>query len=231
MCRWRRTTSPSRKSSSNSGYHTGLIGEWDLGGEGTGGAPWHKGFDEFAGYFDPGDAENYYADFIWRYAPEAILNPTNHQREDYIGKEPLIANTGGNQGQYIPDLLTKAAVNFVKNNQPDRFNHYQPFFLLLNYKIPGADKAAVPTDAPYSGEAWPQPEKNRAARIARLDGYLGQLLEQLQKLDHDQQHGDFLHQRHRAANERRRESEIFPERRAVPGVVAAAFTKAGCGCR
>ncbi len=167
----------------NSGYHTGLIGEWDLGGEGTGGAPWHKGFDEFAGYFDPGDAENYYADFIWRYAPGAVLNPTNHQREDYIGKEPLIANTGGNQGQYIPDLLAKAAVNFVKNNQPDRFNHFQPFFLLLNFKIPGADKAAVPTDAPYSGEAWPQLEKNRAARIARLDGYLGQLLEQLQKLN------------------------------------------------
>ena len=55
-----------------SGYHTGLIGEWDLGGDGTSGAPWNKGFDEFAGYLDPGDAENYYADYIWRYA----LDPT-----------------------------------------------------------------------------------------------------------------------------------------------------------
>jgi arylsulfatase A-like enzyme len=165
-----------------SGYHTGLIGEWDLGGDGTGGAPWSKGFDEFAGYFDPGDAENYYADFIWRYAPKAIFNPTNHQREDYRGKEPLVANADGAKGEYIPDVFTKAALNFIKNNPPDRFNHYRPFFLLLNYKIPGADKAAVPTDAPFSSEAWPQPEKNRAARIARLDGYLGQLLEQLLKL-------------------------------------------------
>ena len=40
----------------------------------------------------------------------------------------------------------------------------------------------VPTDAPFSGESWPQPEKNKAAMIARLDGYIGQLLEQLQKL-------------------------------------------------
>jgi len=174
-----------------SGYHTGLIGEWDLGGDGTSGAPWSKGFDEFAGYFDPGDAENYYADFIWRYAPKSILNPTNNQREDFIGREMLYPNTGGNRGQYIPDLLTKAALNFVQINQPDAFNHYRPFFLLLEYTTLRANTAEtartgngmqVPTDAPFSSEPWPQPEKNRAAMIARLDGHLGQLLEQLHKL-------------------------------------------------
>ena len=50
----------------NSGYHTGLIGEWNLGDENSSGAPWKKGFDEFAGYLDPNDAENFYADYIWR---------------------------------------------------------------------------------------------------------------------------------------------------------------------
>ena len=165
-----------------SGYHTGLIGEWDLGGDGTSGAPWNKGFDEFAGYFDSADAGNYYADYIWRYAPKSFLNSTNHQMEDFIGKEMLYPNAGGNKGQYIPDLFTKAAINFVKNNQPDRFNHYRPFFLVVNYKIPGVGNGSVPTDAPYSGESWPQPEKNKAAMIARLDSYIGQLLEQLQKL-------------------------------------------------
>jgi arylsulfatase A-like enzyme len=174
-----------------SGYHTGLIGEWDLGGDGTSGAPWNKGFDEFAGYFDPGDAENYYADFIWRYAPKAILNPTNNQREDYLGKEPLIANAGGAKGEYIPDLFTKAALNFIKNNQPDKFNRYRSFFLLLDYttlRANTAEKARtgngmqVPTDAPYSEESWPLPEKNKAAMMARLDAGIGQLLEQLKKL-------------------------------------------------
>ena len=91
-------------------------------------------------------------------------------------------NAGGKQGTYIPDFLTKCALNFVKNNQPDSFNHYRPFFLLLNYKIPGDGKYQVPTDAPFSEEKWPQPEKNKAAMIARLDGYIGQLQEQLQKL-------------------------------------------------
>ncbi len=166
-----------------SGYHTGLIGEWDLGDNATGGAPWKKGFDEFAGYFNPTDAENFYADYIWRYAPGSFLNPTNNQKEDFVGKEMLYPNTGGKKGQYIPDLYTKAALNFVQNNQPDQFNHFRPFFLLLHYSILGAGTGPVPTDAPYSDEPWPQPQKNKAAMIARFDGYISQLLERLQKLE------------------------------------------------
>ena len=164
------------------GYHTGLIGEWNLGGEATTGAPWHKGFGEFAGYFDPDDAKNYYADYMWRYAPGGRLNPTNNQPEDFIGREMLYANTTADKSMYTPDLFTKAALNFVRINQPDQFNHYRPFFLLLNYNVPGPGTGPVPTDAPYANESWPQPEKNKAAMIARLDGYIGQLLEQLQKL-------------------------------------------------
>lgn len=163
-----------------SGYHTGLIGEWNLGGDGSSGAPWLKGFDEFAGYLDPTDATNYYAEYVWRCAPGERLNPANNQREDFVGREMLYPNTGGKKGQYIPDLLTKAALNFVKNNQPDRFNRYRPFFLLLNCTIPAAGNGPVPTDAPFSDEPWPQPQKGKAAMISRLDGYVGQLREQLQ---------------------------------------------------
>ena len=166
-----------------SGYHTGLIGEWNLGDDTTSGAPWEKGFDEFAGYFDPNAAENFYADYIWRYAPHSSYDETNHTWKDFVGRETLYYNTGGKHETYIPDLFTKAALNFVQNNQPDQFNHYRPFFLLLNYKIPGAGKGPVPTDAPYSDEPWSQPQKNKAAMIARLDGYIGQLREQLQKLN------------------------------------------------
>jgi arylsulfatase A-like enzyme len=175
-----------------SGYRTGLIGEWDLGGDGTSGAPWSKGFDEFDGYLDPGGAENYYADFIGSYAPKIISNPTNNQREDYLGKVPLIANAGGAKRAYIPDLLTQAALNFIKNNQPDRLNRYRSFFLLLNYTTLRANTAEaartgngmqVPTDAPYSEEAWPPPERNKAAMVARLDADIGQIPAQLKKLN------------------------------------------------
>ncbi len=174
-----------------SGYHTGLIGEWNLGDDTTASAPWKKGFDEFAGYFDSTDAENYYADYMWRYAPRSIVNPENNKIEDYVGKEMLYPNTGGKQGQYIPDLYTRAAMNFVVNNTPDAHNHYRPFFLLVNYPTPRVNAALakrtgngmqVPSDAPFSDEAWPQAEKNRAAMIARLDGDMGKLVEQLQKI-------------------------------------------------
>jgi arylsulfatase A-like enzyme len=163
----------------NSGYHTGLIGEWNLGDENSGAAPWQKGFDEFAGYLNQADAENFYADYMFRYAPKEILNSTNNEREDFVGKEELYPNTQG-KNEYIPDLLTTAAMNFVQNNQPDQSNHYRPFFLLLNFKIPSG-KIEVPTDAPFSEESWPQPEKNKAALVSRIDGYIGQLQEQLQK--------------------------------------------------
>ena len=165
----------------NSGYHTGLIGEWDLGDENTQAAPWREGFDEFAGYLNSKDAENFYAEYIYRYAPGEILNPTNNAREDFIGREELYANTLEKKTQYIPDVLTKAALNFVQNNQPDQFNHFRPFFLLLDYKIPGG-KIVVPTDAPFSEEPWPQPEKNKVAMVSRIDGYAGELREQLQKI-------------------------------------------------
>jgi arylsulfatase A-like enzyme len=166
----------------NAGYYTGLIGEWNLGGENSASAPWRKGFNEFAGYLNPPDAENFYADYIFRYAPQhGHHNPTNSLAPEFVGHEMLYYNTGGRHETYLPDLYTKAALNFVKINQPDAANHYRPFFLLLNYKIP-AHKITVPSDAPFSEETWPQPEKNKAALISRIDGYVGQLHDQLQKI-------------------------------------------------
>jgi len=163
------------------GYHTGLIGEWFLGSENTSGAPWEKGFDEFGGYLDPGDTVDYYADYWWRYAPSA----QNSHKVAFNGRELLYVNADGKKQEYIPDLLTKAAGNFIQVNMPDRFSRYRPFFLLLNYTIarPGNDNTmTVPTDAPYSDESWPQSEKNRAAMIARLDNYIGKLRERLKSL-------------------------------------------------
>jgi arylsulfatase A-like enzyme len=164
-----------------SGYRTGLIGEWSLAGK-----PWVLGFDEFAGFLDDAEGLNYYADYLWRYAPKAIFNETNKSLEAYSGREMIYANTGGKNGQYLPDLFVNAVVNFARNNTPDSANHYRPFFLLANFPAPrtvrpGADEFPVPSDAPFTGEAWPQAAKDRAALITRLDAGIGRLLEQLEK--------------------------------------------------
>ena len=163
-----------------SGYRTGLIGEWTLDRE-----PWAHGFDDFAGFFTDAEAQDYYAERIWRY-PHVIYNETNHVTGKVLEHEMLYHNTGGKKGQYLPDLLVTATLNFIKVNQPDKSNRYRPFFLLVNLPAPrtattGKDDFTVPSDAPFTGEPWPQAAKNRAALITRLDSGVGRLFEQLKK--------------------------------------------------
>jgi arylsulfatase A-like enzyme len=47
----------------------------------------------------------------------------------------------------------------------------------------------VPSDAPYSSEPWPQPEKNFGAMITRMDADIGRVMAQLRKSNID---GDTL---------------------------------------
>jgi arylsulfatase A-like enzyme len=163
------------------GYRTALIGKWGLGTEKTTGVPEKKGFDEVLGYLDQVHAHNYYTDHLWRYDAATGF-------EDW---ERFPENEGGKKQTYSHDLFTKAALSFVRINKPDRVNHHRPFFLYLAYTIPHANNEEakrsgngmeVPSDAPYSAEPWPQPEKNKAAMISRLDADVGRLVEALKEL-------------------------------------------------
>ncbi len=162
------------------GYHTGLVGKWGLGDEGSAGVPNKKGFDEFVGFLDQTHAHDYYTDHLARFDPK---NPDQRQNI-------LYENQGGKKGLYVHDLFTMAATNFVRINKPDQFNQHRPFFLYLAYTIPHANNEEghrsgngmqVPSDAPYSGESWPQPQKNKAAMITRMDADIGKLMDELKQ--------------------------------------------------
>jgi uncharacterized sulfatase len=160
------------------GYRTGLMGEWLLGGQ-----PWEQGFDEFGGFLTPAEAANWYADFIWRYAPNGVREGTNYVRHPRFGREKIYRNAGGRKEEFAPDLLVGLSASFMHTYVPDQANHYRPVFLLLSLPVPqsaspGKDDYPVPTDAPYSGESWPQAAKNRAALMTHLDNAIGGLLEQ-----------------------------------------------------
>ncbi len=150
-------------------YNTAAFGKWGLGNEGTTGIPNKHGFDEWLGYLDQVAAHNYYPEFLWR-------NERPWQ---------LRGNLNGQKGDYSQDWFTRAATNFIRINQK------HAFFLYLAYTIPHAnnelkDKGMeVPSDVPYSKEAWPQPEKNKAAMITRLDSDVGKLLDKLKELKLD----------------------------------------------
>jgi arylsulfatase A-like enzyme len=156
----------------DAGYKTGLVGKWGLGNEGTPGVPNKQGFDEWFGYLDQTHAHDYY--------------PTQLYRNDMI--YPLDKNLSGQKGQYSHDLFSMVRSNFV------RVNKYHPFFLYLAYTIPHANNELgrksgngmeVPSDEPYSKEQWPQPEKNKAAMITRMDRDVGALMDQLKQLKID----------------------------------------------
>jgi arylsulfatase A-like enzyme len=164
----------------SSGYSTLLVGEWNLGDENSAGAPWRQGFNEFAGYFDPSDAQNVYAGYLWKYDEKFDL--AENRSVVFNGREMLYDNTAGKQQEYVPDSFIKWTANYVRNHMPDKYNHYRPFFITLDETVPGNGNREVPTDAPFSEESWPQAEKNRAATIARLDDDIGKLLNELNEV-------------------------------------------------
>jgi len=149
-----------------SGFRTTALGVWGL-GDVSSSVPSSKGFEEWFGYLNDAEAQNHYPQY---------LNRTGE------GYDRLVEI----KGKYSDDYFTEAAFNFLNYAKPEPYNHYRPFFLYLPYTIARANIEVgratgngmeVPGDAPYSSEQWPPPEKNKAAMITRLDGYVGQLMD------------------------------------------------------
>ena len=100
-----------------SGYATGCIGKWGLGGPDTSGHPNNQGFDYFFGYLGQGKAHYYYPNFLWENTQQLVLNGS----------------------EYSHDLMTEKALGFIQQNKDE------PFFLYMPYTIPHAE-IVVPDD-------------------------------------------------------------------------------------
>lgn len=164
-------------------YRNGLLGKWGLGDEGSTGLPGGKGFDDFAGYLNQSRAHDYYAPYIDRYDAE------EGQR-----RVELPQNFDNQRGQYLPDLFQKATLNFIRINRPDAFNQFRPIFVLCTPTLPHANNELgrdtgngmeIPDANPYDAQPWPQPERNKAAMISRLDRYVGEIIARLQEYRQD----------------------------------------------
>ena len=155
-------------------YTNACVGKWGLGFPGTTGVPTKKGFKEFFGYYTQLQAHDYYPARLGR-------------GEEWI---EMPGNQNGQRGDYSPDWFTRGATNYLRDAQGG------PFFLYLCYPTPHANNEEtratgngmqVPSDAPYANETWPQPEKNKAAMITRMDADIGKILDRLKflRLDND----------------------------------------------
>jgi arylsulfatase A-like enzyme len=148
------------------GYATGLVGKWGLGAACSPGVPNRQGFDYFFGYLDQRHAHTYYPTSMWENEAEFFLD----------------RNFGDHRTQYSQDLFTERALRFLDQHKSE------PFFLYLAYTTPHANNELtresgngmqVPSDAPYSDRDWPQPDRNFAAMVTRLDRDVGAILARL----------------------------------------------------
>ncbi len=161
------------------GYRTAAFGKWSLGFITTSGDPNKKGFETFYGYNCQSLAHDYYPDHLW----------SNHQRIDFA--ENLTANV-----VYSADTIHAQAMNFIKQQ-----NKNKPFFLYLPYTLPHGD-VIVPHDSVYnyyikkfneqpvlspsvsaekSKQAEPYPHAAFAAMVSRLDKYVGEIVNTINK--------------------------------------------------
>jgi arylsulfatase A-like enzyme len=158
------------------GYTTALVGKWGLGEPETSGLPNKKGFDYFYGYLNQVHAHNYYPDYLWKNEEKV---PLGNEVEAGVAKKRV---------EYAPDLIEREALAFIERSKD------KPFFLYFSPTLPHANNEAgkgggngmeVPSDEPYSAEAWPQAEKNFAAMVTRLDVSVGKIMAILKRLGID----------------------------------------------
>jgi len=156
------------------GYNTGLIGYWGLGAFDSPNAPHRRGFDEVVTYGDRRHAHDLYTGHLYRKDPLT----------GYEDATVLAGNRSGQKEQYLPDLLTRAALKFCKQNKPERLNQFTPFFLVVSYPVPAAVSAGggeVPPGAAYADKSWSTSQKARGNAITRLDQHVGQIVDELEK--------------------------------------------------
>ena len=152
------------------GYVTGCFGKWGMGYPGSGGEANDMGFDVFYGYNCQRKAHSYYPQYLWDNKEKVQL--------------------GGNS--YSQDLIHQEALKFIRDNAD------KAFFGYFTYTIPHAE-LTQPQDsivAMYDGKFYePNPWYNDgdygtalnprtqfAAMITRLDTYVGQIIDELERL-------------------------------------------------
>jgi arylsulfatase A-like enzyme len=161
-----------------------------LGTADTTGRPDKQGFDESFGFLDHTHAHRQYTDHLWKNGEVFPVNP---------------------EKDYVNDLFTQAALDFIDKNRS------RPFFIYLAFTVPHAELRA-PEEAvgPYRGKfpetpftnaradntpthppsrvrrpsigyrSQPAPLATFAGMIARMDQSVGQVMTKLKELGLDQ---------------------------------------------
>jgi uncharacterized sulfatase len=162
-----------------SGYATGGIGKWAMGGVETTGHPNRNGFDFWMGYLDQGEAHNYYPTHLW-------LNDQKVSLEGNVLSEDPKARgrVAVERETWSHEVMTDYAMEFLEKNAGD------PFLFHVHWTIPHAnneggrvtgDGMEVPDYGQYADKPWPSTEKGFAAMVSWMDRDVGRIVELLKE--------------------------------------------------
>lgn len=143
------------------GYHTGLVGKWNLGLESPN-TPNERGFDHFHGWLD-----DMVEDF-WEHRRHGI---------NYMRLNEQVLDT---QGDHASDLFTEWSINYIH----ERAKHDQPFFLFLSHLAPHFPVQPPEVWLQRVKEREPGISETRAnlvAFIEHMDYGIGQVIDALKE--------------------------------------------------
>ncbi len=139
-------------------YKTALFGKWHLGAHNEHG-PTKQGFDEFFGIRD-GFIDNYIHYFLQGEGFHDLYEGTNEVWA---------------KGEYFPDLVVRRANAFLEQNKN------RPFFLYVALNTPHYPEQP-PEKHLKQYEDMEEPRRTYAAFVTTTDDYIGQVMDQLDRL-------------------------------------------------
>jgi arylsulfatase len=175
-------------------YHTGMVGKWGLGAPTTEGVPNKQGFDYFYGYNCQRQAHNLYPMHLWENEERVLLD------NKYVElRANLDENADPNdpqsyadfeQKEYAPELMHKAAINFIEESKG------RPFFLYYASPLPHLPLQAPKKwveyyqdkfgpEIPFTGKSYfpnRTPRATYAAMISSLDEQVGEVVAKLKEM-------------------------------------------------
>lgn len=178
----------------DNGYTTSLFGKWAGGYENSESTPDKRGIDDFFGYICQFQAHLYYPNFLNRYYREegdtAVVRVVMEDNIPY----PMFGDEYENRSQYSGDMIHQEALKWLSRQSED-----QPFAAFLTYTLPHAElyqpqdsllnyyKERFEEDFDWKGQKGSRYNATKhvhaqfAAMISRLDQYVGEIREQLDK--------------------------------------------------
>lgn len=176
------------------GYTTAQFGKWAGGYEGSPSTPDKRGIDEFYGYVCQYQAHLYYPNFLNRFSRALGDTATVREVMTHNVAHPMFGSEYSQRPQYSADIIHRKALQWLDSRDTST-----PFYALLTYTLPHAElvqpqDSIVQTytrrftaDRAFKGNkgsrynAIDHVHAQFAAMITRLDTYVGQILELLER--------------------------------------------------